>query len=198
MPNLWSGLLRYESRLIFRKLSGSTRAGYHSVTTISIGHFQGCTSLHFKARPNYDDLFCLTKMRLIWPPMWLTFSPWRLKILVWLTRFNYDLDSNSKSKVKTNISSYFSLLLSYKMLPNLIDKDSLPPNLYWLLYAIFSNNQIWWIAPCYKLHHLQYTNWQLKICMCWLYFSSWSPEGNLRIFLTLSPWDKIALLPCAV
>ena len=37
------------------------------------------------------------------------------------------------------------------------------------------------------VRHLHYTNWRLKICMWQLYFSSWSPEGNLRIFLILSP-----------
>ena len=37
------------------------------------------------------------------------------------------------------------------------------------------------------VRHLPYTNWRLKICMWHLYFSSWSPEGNLRIFLILSP-----------
>ena len=32
-----------------------------------------------------------------------------------------------------------------------------------------------------------YTNWRLKICIWRLYFSSWSPKGDLRIFLILSP-----------
>ena len=32
-----------------------------------------------------------------------------------------------------------------------------------------------------------YTNWWLKICIWRLYFSSWSPKGDLRIFLILSP-----------
>ena len=34
----------------------------------------------------------------------------------------------------------------------------------------------------YDLRHLHYTNWLLKICIWQLYFSSWSPRGNLRIF----------------
>ena len=49
------------------------------------------------------------------------------------------------------------------MVPNHINKASLPPNLYHPLSAIFSNNQIWWIVPYYELHHLHYTNWRLKI-----------------------------------
>ena len=52
---------------------------------------------------------------------------------------------------------------------------------------IFSNNQIWWIVPYYELHHLHYTNWQLKICIWPLHFSSWLPKGNLRIFSISSP-----------
>ena len=72
-------------------------------------------------------------------------------------------------------------------MPNRIHRASLPPNLYWLLSVIFSNNQIWQIAPWYELRHLHYTNWQLKICIWWLNFSSWSPEGDQRIFLILSP-----------
>ena len=38
-----------------------------------------------------------------------------------------------------------------------------------------------------ELRHLHYTNWWLKICIWRLYFSSWSPKGDLRIFLILSP-----------
>ena len=38
-----------------------------------------------------------------------------------------------------------------------------------------------------ELRHLQYTNWQLKICIWRLYFSSWSPKGDLKIFLLSSP-----------
>ena len=56
----------------------------------------------------------------------------------------------------------------------------MPQNLYRLLSAIFSNNQIRWIAPYHELRHLHYTNWRL-------YFSSWSPKGDLRIFLISSP-----------
>ena len=70
---------------------------------------------------------------------------------------------------------------------NRINKVSLPPNLYQLLSAIFSNNQIWWILPCYEVHHLHYTNWWLKICIWQLYFSSWWPKGDLRIFFISSP-----------
>ena len=32
-----------------------------------------------------------------------------------------------------------------------------------------------------------YTNWRLKICIWRLYFSNWSPKGDLRIFLISSP-----------
>ena len=39
----------------------------------------------------------------------------------------------------------------------------------------------------YELRHLHYTNWRLKICIWRLYFSSWSPKGDLRIFLISSP-----------
>ena len=39
----------------------------------------------------------------------------------------------------------------------------------------------------YKLRHLHHTNWRLKICIWRLYFSSWSPKGDLRIFLFSSP-----------
>ena len=38
-----------------------------------------------------------------------------------------------------------------------------------------------------ELRHLHYTNWRLKICIWRLYFSSWSPKGDLRIFLISSP-----------
>ena len=38
-----------------------------------------------------------------------------------------------------------------------------------------------------RLHHLRYVNWRLKICILRLYFSSWSPEVDLRIFLISSP-----------
>ena len=37
--------------------------------------------------------------------------------------------------------------------------------------------------PCtYELRHLHFTNWRLKICIWWLYFSGWSPKGDLKIF----------------
>ena len=39
----------------------------------------------------------------------------------------------------------------------------------------------------YELRHLHYTNWRLKICIWQLYFSSWSPKGDLRIYIILSP-----------
>ena len=39
----------------------------------------------------------------------------------------------------------------------------------------------------FELPHLHYTNWCLKICIWRLCFSSWSPKGDLRIFLILSP-----------
>ena len=38
-----------------------------------------------------------------------------------------------------------------------------------------------------RLHHLRYANWRLKICILRLYFSSWSPKVDLRIFLISSP-----------
>ena len=40
--------------------------------------------------------------------------------------------------------------------------------------------QLW---DCTKYH----TNWQPKTCIWWLYFYSWSPKGDLRIFSILSP-----------
>ena len=33
-------------------------------------------------------------------------------------------------------------------------------------------------SPDYELHHLHHTNWRLKICIWWIYFFSWSPEGD--------------------
>ena len=72
-------------------------------------------------------------------------------------------------------------------MPNHINKASLPPNLYRLLSAIFSNNHIWRIVPNYELRHLHCTNWRL-------YFSSWSPKGNLRIFLISSPANQIIIV----
>ena len=51
-----------------------------------------------------------------------------------------------------------------------------------------------WISKYQKLWYhellpyLHYTTWWLKICICrWLYFSGWSPKGDLRIFLISSP-----------
>ena len=42
--------------------------------------------------------------------------------------------------------------------------------------------------PCtYELRHLHFTNWPLKICIWRLYFSGWSPKGDLEIFLISSP-----------
>ena len=38
-----------------------------------------------------------------------------------------------------------------------------------------------------ELGHFHDTNWRLKICIWRLYFSSWSPKGDLRIFLISSP-----------
>ena len=53
-------------------------------------------------------------------------------------------------------------------------------NLPWKYRTIsdFWSHPIRWAA---------YTNWCLKICIWQLYFSSWSPKGDLRIFLILSP-----------
>ena len=42
-------------------------------------------------------------------------------------------------------------------------------------------------SPDYELRHFHYTNWRLKIYIWRLYFSSWSPKGDLRIFLISSP-----------
>ena len=42
-------------------------------------------------------------------------------------------------------------------------------------------------AAAYELRHLHFTNWRLKICIWRLYFSGWSPKGNLKIFLISSP-----------
>ena len=41
--------------------------------------------------------------------------------------------------------------------------------------------------PYCELHHLHCTKWLLKICIWRLYFSSWQPKGDLRIFLILNP-----------
>ena len=109
------------------------------------------------------------------------------------TRFLYDLDLTLKSKVKQTFHIIL-LCFRHKNVPNSINKASLPRNLYWLLSVIFSNNQIWWIAPFYEMRHLNYTNWQLKICIWWLYFSRWLPKGNLRIFLILSPAGSFKLV----
>ena len=42
-------------------------------------------------------------------------------------------------------------------------------------------------GPDYELRHLHYTNWRLKICIWRLYFSSWSPKGDLTIFFNFEP-----------
>ena len=42
-------------------------------------------------------------------------------------------------------------------------------------------------SPDDKLRHFHDTNWRLKIWIWRLYFSSWSPKGDLRIFLISSP-----------
>ena len=48
------------------------------------------------------------------------------------------------------------------------------------------------ILPCtYELRHLHFTNWRLKICIWRLYFSGWSPQGDLKIFLISSPAEDI-------
>ena len=41
-----------------------------------------------------------------------------------------------------------------------------------------------------ELRHLHYRNWRLKICISRLYVSSWSPKGDLRIFLISSPAQR--------
>ena len=68
------------------------------------------------------------------------------------TRFLNDLDLNSK-RVKLKQTFHLMLLCFHHKkinVPNPIDKASLPPNLYRLLSAIFSNNQIWWITLNYR------------------------------------------------
>ena len=47
-----------------------------------------------------------------------------------------------------------------------------------------------------ELRHLHYTNWRLKICIWRLYFSSWSPKGDLRIFLISSHVECAKVLEC--
>ena len=74
-------------------------------------------------------------------------------------------------------------------MPNCIHKVSLYLQIYtdfcpWYFQTI-KTDRLHHTMSC--VHHLHYTNWRLKICMWQLYFSSWSPEGNLRIFLILSP-----------
>ena len=39
----------------------------------------------------------------------------------------------------------------------------------------------------YELRHFHFTNWRLKICIWRLYFSGWSPKGDLTFFLISSP-----------
>ena len=81
---------------------------------------------------------------------------------------------------QTSHTHLILLCFRHKKCAKLHKQRSLPRNLYWLLSMIFSNNQIWWIWPYYELHHLHYTNWRL-------YFSRWSPKGDLRLFLISSP-----------
>ena len=45
-----------------------------------------------------------------------------------------------------------------------------------------------------ELRHLHYQNWRLKICIWWLYFSSCSPQANLRIFSISSPACLVTLV----
>ena len=52
----------------------------------------------------------------------------------------------------------------------------------------FINNQIMMDrALLWAASFLYYTSWRLKMCIWWLYFSTWSPKGDLRIFFILSP-----------
>ena len=46
-------------------------------------------------------------------------------------------------------------------------------------------------SPNYDLRHLHFTNWRLEICIWRLYFSSWSPKGDLTIFLISSPVCRV-------
>ena len=58
----------------------------------------------------------------------------------------------------------------------------------------------WWISrlcdgakyqkPWLWAASFTYTNWRLKICIWRLYFSSWLPKGDLRIFLISSPVSR--------
>ena len=47
-----------------------------------------------------------------------------------------------------------------------------------------------------ELRHLHDSNWRLKICIWRLYFSSWSPKGDLRIFLISSPASHGSVQNC--
>ena len=42
-----------------------------------------------------------------------------------------------------------------------------------------------------ELRHLHDSNWRLKICIWRLYFSSWSPKGDLRISLISSRASRL-------
>ena len=56
------------------------------------------------------------------------------------------------------------------------------------IFCVFLN-----FAATYELRHLHFTNWRLKICIWQLYFSGWSPRGDLKIFLISSPAAPILL-----
>ena len=38
---------------------------------------------------------------------------------------------------------------------------------------------------------VSFTNWRLKLCIWRLFFSGWSPKGDLRIFSILSPGGEV-------
>ena len=49
-----------------------------------------------------------------------------------------------------------------------------------------------------ELRHLHYKNWRLKICIWWLFFSSCSPQGNLRIFFNFKPCISSYISLCSL
>ena len=78
-----------------------------------------------------------SKLRLIRSPMRLTFSPWRLKILVYSPKWRPDF-RRVKLKKKHFILSCFAFIM--KNVPNRINKASLPPNLY-RFHDIFKSDE---------------------------------------------------------
>ena len=100
------------------------------------------------------------------------------------TRFLYDLDLIKRVKLKRT----FHLILlcfhhkkcakSHKQ--SQFTSKFIPTSIHDICKSDGSRHTI-------RLRHLRYANWRLKICILRLYFSSWSPEIDLRIFLISSP-----------